>query len=119
MASSPDGRRRTTCGTCGLPYYADKGSCPYCAATGDGDEPVEASGFVFGNGDDGTDRTTCSECGLPHYADVEECPYCAYAGETADESATEEIPRQRPTEDRATTERPSGIFGRLKAALGF
>lgn len=118
MSSSPDRRQRTTCDTCDLPYYADQESCPYCDAAGAGDP--EASGFVFGNGDEGADRTTCPDCGLPHYADAHGCPYCTYAGHADDEEAAPaETPRQRPTDDRAATDSPTGLFGRLKAALGF
>lgn len=118
MASSPDRRQRTTCEACGLPYYADAGSCPYCATADRGDAPPDESGFVFDNGVDDTDRITCPECGLPHYADADGCPYCAFAGTSGDAPHADETPQERPTGERATTEQPSGLFGRLKAALG-
>lgn len=121
MASSPDRRQRTTCEACGLPYYAEEGSCPYCAIAHPTDPSPDETGFVFDNGDDGddgTDRTRCPECGLPHYADADGCPYCAFAGDTGDPAEAEPTPTERPTGDRATTDPPSGLFGRLKAALG-
>lgn len=127
MASSHDRRPRTTCETCGLPYYADEGSCPYCGFAGAAGDPSEDSAFIFGNDDGGSRRTTCDECDLPHYADADECPYCGYAGRTADGPTTDDASpdgsagvesQDRSSDERAATDRPSSLFDRIKAALG-
>lgn len=43
-------RDRITCETCGLPFYADRGACPYCTSTTEGPAfEADDTGFVFDN----------------------------------------------------------------------
>jgi len=118
MANSQAERRRTACEGCGLPFYAEKGECPYCAWADPAEPASEESGFVFGTHSVDDRRTECPKCGLPHYEDADRCPYCEYAEATGDGESSEETPRERPTDDAAATESSPGLFGRLKAALG-
>jgi len=121
----PASRERTTCGSCELPFYAERGECPYCAGQGDGSD--EDGGFVFGSGgSSGRPRVECPECRLSHYEDAEACPYCTYAGasdETAypehDEESAEAVETVEPPQAESAGDDGGGLFGRLKRALGF
>lgn len=117
MASRSAGRRRTVCETCELPFYADSGTCPYCGTEESAaDTDADAGGFVFEVSETTQrTRTTCPACGLPHYDDVEACPYCERAGGTSVEADSPD----GPTESEPSADEPSGLFGRIKRALGF
>lgn len=138
-------RKRIACDSCELPFYVEKGTCPYCddAAAFDEPDPADESEFIFDAPESaGDSRTTCPDCGLPHDGDADGCPYCASSSGGGDVSseenvtegkatqATEDEPT-RATEDEATraTEsvskepatgdsRGGGLVGRLRRALG-
>lgn len=122
-------RQRTVCGSCELPFYAEKGACPYCGDVASLDEPEpDGTGFVFGTAESaGDSRTTCPDCGLP-YDDTDGCPYCAYASDgdasssgaaTAGEGTgvTEYVSGEGSSVQGR--EGDAGLVRRLKRALGF
>lgn len=99
MSAEPTERgRRTTCKECGLPYYEESGTCPYCefSSSAERSESSEQS--------ESWPRTRCDECGLPYYADENDaCPYCSRvegAAETEQIEKSEEPERETSSRER-------------------
>lgn len=134
-----DVRERVACDDCGLPYYADVETCPYCDTGDETTSDTTESGFEFEKADDREashgerrPRIECDDCGLPYYEDAETCPYCTVeentdtAAETVDATADDSHePSTTPSADGTESTRETkpwettqpSILGRLTSKL--